>query len=89
MRCMNLLFGDYRFTTDPKDAAIENGILSLYREDADPSLPGGEPGVWEVAQVSLDGYDGHWYVDTLGYCIPLSIIIDLVAEAKVLIKPSL
>ena len=84
---MDFLFGEYRFTTDPNDPSVKNGILSLYREDADPSLPGGEPGVWEVAQVRFDEYDGHWYVETHSYSIPLTIITELVAEAKALINP--
>lgn len=87
MRGMDLLLGDYRFTTDPNDPSIKNGILSLYREDADPSLPGAEPGVWKVAEVSFDEYDGHWYVETIFYSIPLTIITELVAEAQALIKP--
>jgi len=84
---MDLLFGDYRFTTDPNDPSIKSGILSLYREDADPSLPGGEPGVLEVAQVSFDEYDGHWYVETIFHAVPLTIITELVTEAQALIKP--
>jgi hypothetical protein len=91
MQNMDEQFGIYRFTTftiDPNHPSVTGQTLSLYRQDVDPSLPGGEPGLWEVAQVSFDDYDGEWYVDTLDYCIPLAIIIKLVAEAKALIKPS-